>query len=146
MSKDKRKKEKKKAIQGMPVLQYYAAGADIGDTKHDIAINDGLGGQIVRTFKTYTADVQEAVDWLKEEGVTTVAMESTGVYWIALFLLLQENGIAPKEDSSEAGTYLFVGLGKKLLGAILLADEIKPEAKSVIEKIMKPKYVRLKKR
>jgi len=93
MSKDKGKKEKKNAIQGMPVLQYYAAGADIGDTKHDIAINDGQGGQIVRTFKTFTADVQEAVDWLKEEGVTTVAMESTGVYYLTFYLMLEEAGI-----------------------------------------------------
>jgi transposase len=93
MSKDKGKKEKKKAIQGMPVLQYYAAGADIGDTQHDIAINDGQGGQIVRTFKTFTADVQEAVDWLKEEGVTTVAMESTGVYYLTFYLMLEEAGI-----------------------------------------------------
>ena len=93
MGKDKGKKEKKKAIQGMPVLQYYAAGADIGDTKHDIAINDGQGGQIVRTFRTFTADVQEAVDWLKEEGVTTVAMESTGVYYLTFYLMLEEAGI-----------------------------------------------------
>jgi len=93
MSKDKGKKEKKKAIHGMPVLQYYAAGADIGDTKHDIAINDGQGGQIVRTFRTFTADVQEAVDWLKEEGVTTVAMESTGVYYLTFYLMLEDAGI-----------------------------------------------------
>jgi transposase len=95
MSKDKGKKGKKKAIQGMPVIQYYAAGADIGDTKHDIAINDGQGGQIVRTFKTFTANVQEAVDWLKEEGITTVAMESTGVYYLTFYLMLEEAGIEP---------------------------------------------------
>jgi len=95
MSKDKGKKEKKKAIQGMPVLQYYAAGADIGDTKHDIAINDGRGGQIVKTFKTFTADVQKAVNWLKDEGVTTVAMESTGVYYLTFYLMLEEAGIEP---------------------------------------------------
>lgn len=91
----KEKEKKKKAIQGLPVLQPYAAGADIGDTRHDIAINDGQGGHIVRTFKTFTADVEEAVNWLKEEGITTVAMESTGVYYLTFYLMCEEAGIEP---------------------------------------------------
>jgi transposase len=95
MSKIKGKKQTKKAIQGLPVLKPYAAGADIGDTRHDIAINDGKGGHIIRTFKTFTADVEEAVNWLKEEGVTTVAMESTGVYYLTFYLMLEEAGIEP---------------------------------------------------
>jgi transposase len=95
MDKIKGKKQTKKAIQGLPVLKPYAAGADIGDTRHDIAINDGKGGHIVRTFKTFTADVEEAVIWLKEEGVTTVAMESTGVYYLTFYLMLEEAGIEP---------------------------------------------------
>lgn len=95
MSKDKGKKEKKRAIQGMPVLQYYAAGADIGDTQHDIAINDGRGGHIVRIFKSFTTDIEEAVKWLKDEGITTVAMESTGVYYLPFYLMLEEAGIEP---------------------------------------------------
>jgi len=90
-----KKKETKKAIQGLPVLQPYAAGADIGDTRHDIAINDGHGGHIVRTFKTFTADIAEAVEWLKEEGITTVAMESTGVYYLTFYLMCEEAGIEP---------------------------------------------------
>jgi len=95
MDKNKKKKQLKKAIQGLPVLKPYAAGADIGDTRHDIAINDGHGGHIVRTFKTFTADVEEAINWLKEEGVTTVAMESTGVYYLTFYLMLEEAGIEP---------------------------------------------------
>jgi transposase len=89
------KEKKKKAIQGLPVMNPYAAGADIGDTRHDIAINDGKGGHIVRTFGTFTADVQEAVEWLKEEGITTVAMESTGVYYLTFYLMCEEAGIEP---------------------------------------------------
>jgi transposase len=89
------KEKKKKAIQGLPVMNPYAAGADIGDTRHDIAINDGTGGHIVRTFGTFTTDVQEAVDWLKEEGITTVAMESTGVYYLTFYLMCEEAGIEP---------------------------------------------------
>jgi transposase len=95
MSKDTGKKKKKKAIQGLPILQPYAAGVDIGDAKHDIAINDGRGGHIVRIFKSFTADIEEAVCWLKEEGVTTVAMESTGVYYLPFFIMLEEAGIEP---------------------------------------------------
>jgi transposase len=95
MDKNKEKKQTKKAIQGLPVLKPYAAGADIGDTRHDIAINDGEGGHVVRTFKTFTADVEEAINWLKEEGVTTVAMESTGVYYLTFYLMLEEAGIEP---------------------------------------------------
>jgi transposase len=95
MNKEKEKNQKKKAIQGMPVVQPYAAGADIGDTKHDIAINDGCGGHIVRVFNTFTEDIRDAVDWLKSEGVTTVAMESTGVYYLPFYLMLEEAGIEP---------------------------------------------------
>ena len=93
--KAKENKKRKKAIQGLPVLQPYAAGADIGDTRHDIAINDGKGGHIVRTFQTFTADIEEAVNWLKDEGITTVAMESTGVYYLTFYLMCEEAGIEP---------------------------------------------------
>lgn len=89
------KEKKKKAINGLPVMNPYAAGVDIGDTRHDIAINDGKGGHIVRTFGTFTSDVQEAVNWLKEEGITTVAMESTGVYYLTFYLMCEEAGIEP---------------------------------------------------
>jgi len=91
----KEKMKTKKAIQGLPILQPYAAGADIGDTRHDIAINDGQGGHIVRTFDTFTADIEEAVNWLKEEGITTVAMESTGVYYLTFYLMCEAAGIEP---------------------------------------------------
>lgn len=88
-------KKTNKAIQGLPVMNPYAAGADIGDTQHDIAINDGKGGHIVRTFGTFTSDVHEAVNWLKKEGITTVAMESTGVYYLIFYLMCEEAGIEP---------------------------------------------------
>lgn len=85
----------KKAINGLSVMNPYAAGADIGDTRHDIAINDGKGGHVVRTFGTFTSDIQEAVNWLKEEGITTIAMESTGVYYLTFYLMCEEAGIEP---------------------------------------------------
>lgn len=85
----------KKAINGLSVMNPYAAGADIGDTRHDVAINDGHGGLIVRTFGTFTSEIQEAVNWLKEEGITTIAMESTGVYYLTFYLMCEEAGIEP---------------------------------------------------
>lgn len=92
-SKTKSVKRVTKAIQGLPVLQANSAGADIGDTQHNIAISDGQGGHIVRIFKTFTTDIENAVKWLQAEGITTVAMESTGVYYLPFYLMLEEAGI-----------------------------------------------------
>jgi len=65
--------------QGLPALNTSAAGIDIGSTKHDVAISDGFEGHIVREFGTYTQDLRDLVNWLLSHGVTTVAIESTGV-------------------------------------------------------------------
>ncbi len=78
----------------MPVFNPYAAGIDIGDSMHDVAINQGNTHQ-VRQYDSFTEDLESLVDWLKEEGITTVAMESTGIYWLNLYLLLEEAGIEP---------------------------------------------------
>jgi len=80
---------------GLPVFNAYAAGIDIGDTLHCVAINDGKGGHEVKTTSAFTCDLYEIVDYCKCNGVTTVAMESTGVYWLVLYLLLEEAGIEP---------------------------------------------------
>jgi len=87
--------KKKKFSQGLPVYNPHAAGIDIGDTKHDVAISDGLGGHEVREYLSYTEDLAHLVAWLVSEGITTVAMESTGVYWLNLYLMLEEAGIEP---------------------------------------------------
>lgn len=87
--------KKKKFSQGLPVFYQNAAGIDVGDTKHDVAISDGLGGYEVREFLTYTEDLTKLVDWLVSEEITTVAMESTGIYWLNLYLMLEEAGIEP---------------------------------------------------
>ena len=87
--------QKKKFKQGLPVFNFHAAGIDVGDTKHDVAISDGSQGYIVREFPCFTEDLAELVSWLVSEGITTVAMESTGVYWLNLYLLLEESGIEP---------------------------------------------------
>ena len=69
-----------------------AAGIDVGATAHYVAVPEGRDEQIVRCFGTFTADLEALADWLKRCGVESVAMESTGVYWIALFEILEEKG------------------------------------------------------
>jgi transposase len=95
MKKEATKKGVIKMGRGLPVFNPYAAGIDIGDTEHCVAINDGNGGHEVKTTSAFTCDLHEIVDYLKSNRVTTAAMESTGVYWLALYLLLEEAGIEP---------------------------------------------------
>lgn len=94
----KKKVEKNSVVKmgtGLPVFNAHAAGIDIGDTMHCVAISDGAGGHEVKTTSAFTCDLHEIVDYLKNNGITTAAMESTGVYWLALYLLLEEAGIEP---------------------------------------------------
>ena len=69
-----------------------AAGIDIGSAAHYVAVPPERDAEPVREFKSFTADLQALADWLQACGVDTVAMESTGVYWIALYELLDSRG------------------------------------------------------
>ena len=79
----------------LPVFNPHAAGIDIGDTLHCVAISDGNGSHEVKTTSAFTCDLNEIVDYLKSNGITTAAMESTGVYWLPLYIMLEEAGIEP---------------------------------------------------
>ena len=70
-----------------------AAGIDVGASSHFVAVPEGRSEQPVREFEAYTAELYRMADWLLECGVGTVAMESTGVYWIPLFGVLEERGL-----------------------------------------------------
>jgi transposase len=70
-----------------------AGGIDVGSQVHYVAVPEGRAQTSVRSFGAYTAQLDELVQWLKDCGITTVAMESTGVYWIALFQKLEEAGL-----------------------------------------------------
>lgn len=94
MEKNDKKNLKKHLGKGLPVFNPHAAGIDIGDRRHDVAIDLGNRHE-VRQYDAFTEDLASLVAWLKEEGITTVAMESTGVYWLNLYLLLEEAGIEP---------------------------------------------------
>jgi len=74
-------------------LNARAAGIDIGAHEHYVAIPADLDEQPVRTFGCFTPDLHEMARWLKERGIETVAMESTGVYWIPVYRVLEEHGL-----------------------------------------------------
>lgn len=70
----------------------HAAGIDIGSDAHWVSVGAGTATPSVRKFGCFTADLYAMAAWLKACGVTTVAMESTGVYWIPVFQILETQG------------------------------------------------------
>jgi transposase len=93
MASKRRKKNKKKDVAMMPVMRPNAAGIDIGATQIFVAVPADRDDQNVRSFPTFTQDLYLLADWLERCKVDTVAMESTGVYWIPLFQILEERGV-----------------------------------------------------
>lgn len=73
-------------------INTMAAGIDIGSKSHFVAVPEGCADICVREFQSFTNDLHELANWLESCGITTVAMESTGVYWIPLFELLESRG------------------------------------------------------
>jgi len=78
---------------GLPVIHSRAAGIDIGSRFHVVAVPADLAEAPVRTFQAFTADLERMADWLIDLGITTVAMESTGVYWIPVYEILETHGL-----------------------------------------------------
>jgi transposase len=117
-------------------LEAHAAGLDIGAAEIAACVSDGEGNQIVRMFGTYTADLQALADWLAEHGAESIAMESTGVYWIPVFELLESRGFCCHLISS-ADIHRHPGRKSDVLDCQwiqtlhahgLLADSFRPEA------------------
>src|SRR3979409_554608 len=69
-----------------------AAAIDIGSKMHMAAVNPASTDVPVRSFGTFTQDLHDLADWFKACGVTSVAMESTGVYWIPAYEILEQRG------------------------------------------------------
>jgi transposase len=82
------KKEK-----NLQVINPNAAGIDIGSSQHYVAVSSQKDEKPIREFGTTTSELEKIVSWLKLLGITTVAMESTGIYWISLYDMLESNGI-----------------------------------------------------
>ena len=88
-----RKKATAKSNTQLPTLHPHAAGIDIGATALQVAVPRDADPQPLRTFTTFTDDLHALRDWLRACGVRTVAMESTSVYWIPLFQILEAAGL-----------------------------------------------------
>ena len=93
----KRRSQKRRRLAGkvepLNTIEPNAAGIDIGASSHFVAVPADRDGEPVREFSAFTSGLHALADWLQACGVTTVAMESTGVYWIALYDILQDRGI-----------------------------------------------------
>ena len=77
-------------------LNLNAAGIDVGATEHWVAVPADRDAQPVQRFGAFTADLYAVAEWLRQCQIDTVVMESTGVYWIALFAVLEERGFDVK--------------------------------------------------
>src|SRR5260370_167187 len=89
-----RNRSKSRVDRTMPMVHPNAAAIDIGATMHMAAVRADRAPEPVRSFGTFTADLHRLVDWFTECGVETVVMESTSVYWIPIFELLDARGFA----------------------------------------------------
>jgi transposase len=90
MSKAKRSSRKRT----MSPVHPHAAAIDIGATLHVAAVGPDRDPEPVRSFGTFTTDLHRLADWLERCGVRTVALESTGVYWIPVYEVLEQRGLA----------------------------------------------------
>ena len=123
--------------EALQVCHPHAAGIDIGEAEHWVAVPPGCDPQPVRRFGTFTVDLDALADWLIDCGVTTVAMESTGVYWIPLFELLEARGVQvllidPRQATRAPGRPTTDRLDGQWLQRLptygLLAGAFRPEA------------------
>src|SRR5881409_2555923 len=89
----KKKRKYRKLERSLPVMRANAGGIDIGATEIFVAVPADRDTESVRSFSTFTQDLHALADWLQQCRVDTVAMESTGVYWIPLFQILEARGI-----------------------------------------------------
>lgn len=84
-----RSRRGRKPRKTLEILNPNAAGIDVGSGSHFVAVPSDCEGQTVREFECFTADLHRLAQWLKSCDVDTVVMESTGVYWIPLFQILE---------------------------------------------------------
>src|SRR5262249_8805887 len=85
--------KKKRAPTPPPrVVHPNAAGIDVGSEAHVVAVPSDRDDAPIRTFGVFTADLRTLADWLRQCGVTSIVLESTGVYWMALCDFLEAQG------------------------------------------------------
>jgi len=86
-------KPSKQALNEFTVINANAAGIDISSKDYVVSVPPDRDKNSIRIFGAFTCDLQEIAQWLLACGITTVAMESTGIYWKQLFVVLQEHGL-----------------------------------------------------
>lgn len=96
------KKQCKSARGKLGVFSPNAAGVDVGATRHYVAVPAERDPEPVRNFGTFTCDLYALADWLAACRIRTVAMESTGVYWIQLYQILEDRGFEVKLVNAKA--------------------------------------------
>lgn len=92
MKKYKEKEQKVVEMDAFEQIHHNAAGIDVGAEEFYVAVPKGRDTESVRKFPTFTADIHRLADWLAQCSVTSVAIESTGVYWIPLYEILEQRG------------------------------------------------------
>lgn len=95
VNRQKKHRRKGMCLEDCPILEPNAAGIDVGAREIFVAVPPDRDDDPVRVFETFTEDLQQRADWLLSCGVTTVALESTGVYWIPLYDVLEARGVIP---------------------------------------------------
>jgi transposase len=97
-------RSQRKIIGPIEIVNPNAAGVDAGSEEHVVSVPEDRADEPVRTFGTFTEDLNALADWLLECGISTVAIEATGVYWIPLYEILEAKGLNPKlVDSRSIG-------------------------------------------
>jgi transposase len=84
---------KRRRVVSLPVIKPDAAGIDVGATQVCVAVPADRDTEPIRCFETFTVELEKLADWLERCRIRTVAMESTGVYWIPLFQILDKRKI-----------------------------------------------------
>ena len=87
------RKRKGMCLEDRPILEANAAGIDIGAREVFVAVPPDRDEHPVRVFSTFTEDLEKLAQWLVSCGITTVEMESTGVYWIPLYDVVEKYGV-----------------------------------------------------
>ena len=86
-------RDRRKSLSLLERVNRNAAGIDCGSAEHYVAVPPDRDAMHVRKFRTFTADLHGLAEWLVACGITTVAMEATGVFWIPIYDILQERGL-----------------------------------------------------
>ena len=95
VTKGKQQKSVRKSVdwKALEIVHPEAAGIDVGGSEHWVAVSPELDAEPVRRFGCFTADLREMAEWLVAKGVRSVAMQSTGVYWMPVLEMLEQRGL-----------------------------------------------------